>query len=321
MNPGLHLGIPMATYLAMPAVSASGVRRMVDACPAAAWWDSWLNPKREDSSSDETQSIGVAAHAVLLEGSMSRAVELIDPAKYPAKNGNIPEGWTNPAIRAARDEAAARGKVALLPAAHAKVEAMVIEARSFIGTLRETEPAIWRAFQPDGGDSEATLLWDARGLPCRARADRISKDRRLIVDVKTCGSTAEPDAWGRTQLVGMGYYVSAAFYRRAVEALFDVVPDYVFLVQEQEAPFLCSLVGVDPQGLELGASKVRRGMDMWRSCLASDRWPAYPNRVCYPEMPPWERARWESGQGGEQAAGIPYDPAKLYAGIFERRAA
>jgi hypothetical protein len=320
MTPGLHPNIPMRQYLMMPAVSASLVCAMVDTCPRAAWWRSWLNPKAPAIDSNAAQDAGTIAHAVLLEGSAAN-VEIIDPAKYPAKNGNIPDGWTNTAIREARDAAIAAGRIPMFAEKYAVVEAMVAQARSFIESLRDTEPAIWQAFQPGGGDSEATLVWDSRGLPCRARPDRISTDRRLIVDYKTCGSTAEPDAWGRTQLVGMGYYVSAAFYRRGVEALFDVVPDYVFLVQEQEEPYLCSLVGVDPQGIELGASKVRRGTDMWRSCIASDRWPAYPNRVCYPEMPPWETARWEAGQGGEQAAGIPYDPARLYAGIFERRAA
>ena len=34
--------MPMEQYLALPAVSASLVRHMVDECPKAAWFDSWF---------------------------------------------------------------------------------------------------------------------------------------------------------------------------------------------------------------------------------------------------------------------------------------
>jgi hypothetical protein len=83
----------------------------------------------------------------------------------------------------------------------AEIEAMVAAAREFIESLRETEPAIWAAFQPGGGDSELTLLWDDNGTLCRIRPDRISTDRRVIVDYKTGGTSAEPDTWGRKQMV------------------------------------------------------------------------------------------------------------------------
>ena len=116
------------------------------------------------------------------------------------------------------------------------------------------------------------------------------------MDVKTTARSAEPDSWGRTQMVGMGYYVSAAWYRRGVEALCNVSPAYVFLVIEAEPPYLCSLVGVDPAVCELGAQKITHGMNAWAACQRSGKWPAYPNRVAYPEIPAWESARWEERQ-------------------------
>ena len=94
-------------------------------------------------------------------------------------------------------------------------------------------------------------------------------------------------------MVRMGYYVGAAFYRRGCKKIFDVEPDYVYLVQEQEPPYLCSLVGIEPAGRELGARKVARGLAVWKSCVAANRWPGYPNRVAYVEIPAWEVAREE----------------------------
>jgi hypothetical protein len=108
----------------------------------------------------------------------------------------------------------------------------------------------------------------------------------------------------------MGYYTGAAFYRRGVQALFGVCPDYVFLVVETEPPYLCSLVGVDPVAIDLGTEKIDRGLKEWRKCVARNRWDGYPTQITYPELPAWEVAAWAERLGGEP--GIPYDIAKLF---------
>jgi hypothetical protein len=43
----------------------------------------------------------------------------------------------------------------------------------------------------------------------------------------------------------------------------------------------------------LSDEKVGAGLDKWRECIRTGQWDGYPNRVCYPETPPWERARWD----------------------------
>lgn len=315
---GITRGLPMAEYLAMPAVSASILKTIIERCPQAAWFDSWLNEHRATERATRGMDAGSIAHSILLEGSRD-CVAVIDPRHYPTKTtGNIPEGWTNKDIRQARDNAIADGKIPVLADAMAEIEAMVKAARAFLDSIRSDEPAIYAAFEPGGGDSELTMVWGDDGVVCRIRPDRIATDRRLIVDYKTGGTTAEPDTWGRTQMIRMGYYTSAAFYRRGVQALCGERPDYVFLVQEQAPPFLCSLVGVDAAGYELGAQKISHALKLWRTCALRDKWPAYPTRVCYPELPPWEVARWEEAQGN-LAQGIPYDVAK--AGWKEAREA
>lgn len=308
--PNSYPGMSMAEYLALPAVSAGVIRKLLDECPAAARHASWLNPLREREDTAATDA-GSIAHAILLEGSTA-GVAVIDPEDHPAeKTGAIPEGWTNKSIRAARDAARASGLIPVLRPAMLEIEAMVDSAQDFIASLKTTEPAIWALFQPDGGESELTCVWQDGPTACRMRPDRISHDRRVIVDAKFTATSAEPDRWGRTQLTGMGYYMSAAFYRRGSMALWETQPDYVFLVVETAAPYLCSLVGVDPAGLELGAEKVEVGLREWARCIKSDSWPGYPAKVAYPEIPAWEQARWLERQGLD-AQGIPYDPKILY---------
>jgi hypothetical protein len=283
----------MADYLRLPAVSASLVRAMTDRCPRAAWAASWLNPAPLPDDATAASDAGSIAHAIVLEGSEA-CCQAIDPADYPAeKTGAIPDGWTNKAIRAARDAARAAGKIPVLVRDMATIRAMALSARSFIDGLRTTEPAVWAAFEPAGGESELTITWDDAGVPCRIRPDRISVDRTVIIDAKFTKTSAHPDVWARSQLAGMGYATSAAFYRRGVRAAFGVECDYVFLVVEQEPPYLCSLVGLDPAWKAYGDAVVRQGLAAWRKCLARDEWPSYPSRAAYPEMPGWMAAQIE----------------------------
>lgn len=311
LKPGTYTGLKMEAYLALPAVSASLVKAIVNECPRAAWWDSWLNPARVVSTSDAMDT-GTIAHSILLEGSAS-GVEVIDPEDHPAeKTGAIPTGWTNKSIKLARDAAREAGKIPVLKDDFAAIEAMVASARDFITSCKANEPAVFEAFKPSCGESELTMIWQDGDTLCKMRPDRISKDRKLIIDYKTSARSVEPDSWGRTQMVGMGYYLSAAWYRRGVEALCGVSPAYVFLAQEVEPPYLCSLVGVDPHAFELGAQKIEHGLNAWRACVRTGKWPAYPSRVCYPEIPAWEDSRWEERQAQEFMAQPVKDPARTY---------
>ena len=301
MSPGIYYGVPMPEYLAMRAVSASLLSAIVDECPYSAWFQSFLNPatRSEDAAEgeapeaddSEASDAGTIAHQILLEGSNDCAM-VIDPADHLGERGAVPKGWTNKSIRAARDYAREQGKIPVLPAKMAKVTAMVESAHAFIKSLKKSEPAVWQMFQFGDGESEATLVWDDNGTLCRARPDRISNDRRLIVDVKTTLSSAHPDFFGRT-LLRAGYHGSAAFYCRGVTNLFDVECAYLFLVVEQKPPYLCSLIGLDPVWMSAGRHRVERGLRTWAACAKAGLWPGYERRACYPELPGWADARFE----------------------------
>ena len=287
MKAGIEYFLPMKDYIAAEAINAGLLRTIVDQCPAAAWHQSWLNPARVNSYTAATDT-GTIAHGILLEGSIESVVA-IDPRDHPAeKTGAIPDGWTNKSIRNARDLARSQGKIPVLAGDFLVIQDMIAAALRFIDSLQDSEPAIWQAFQSDGGNSEATMFWNEGDQFGKLRVDRISTDRKLIIDYKTTAFSAKPEKWARTNLASLGYYVSAAWYRRGVEALFGTSPEYVFLAQETSAPFLCSIVGVDAEGLDLGERKVAKGLNVWQECCRHNVFPAYPQRVAYVSLPPWE---------------------------------
>ena len=294
----------MAEYLSMPAVSASLLTAIARECPRAAWWQSWLNPQPPADDSTDATDAGTIAHGILLEGS-EQGISL----------GDFPD-WRTKDAKAWRESIRALGNIPILAHKMPPIRAMVAEARRYLDEdVQPVEPAVWAAFQPGGGESETTIVWQDGETLCRIRPDRLSADRKLIVDYKTGGTTAEPDTWGRTQMVRMGYYMSAAFYARGIEATFGVQPDYVFLVQEQEPPYLCSLVGTDPHAFELGAAKINFALDLWQRCVKTGKWSGYPGRVVYPELPAWEQANWEERQSVDEYEGKMFGAKDLDAGV------
>ena len=295
-------GMPMADYLRYPAVSAGLLNTLLDRCPRAAWYQSWLNPLQPPSDDTAATDAGSIAHAILLEGSRA-GVEVIDPNLYPTKSsGAIPTGWTNQAIRGARDAARAAGKIPVLSTQMEEIELMVQAARDFITTLRDSEPAVWRAFQPGGGVPEVTITGSVGETAVKIRPDLLATDHELIVDAKFTATSAEPDLWGRSQMVRMGYYRAAAFYRRVVGLDSVAKPSYVFLVVETAPPYLCSLVGVDEHAMALGDAQMTAALETWSRCAREGQWPGYPTKVAYPELPAWVEAAWSAqeadGYGG-----------------------
>lgn len=300
MKPGVYQGVPMAEYLAMPAVSAGLLHTLDTECPRAAWHASWLNPQRDRGDSTKGQDAGSVAHAILLEGSEA-CVRSID----------APD-WRTKAAKEERDAAREAGKIPLLAHQLPVIRSMVAACCEYLDSLKATEPAIYSMFQGDG-ESEVTLVWEDAidGVPCRARPDRISKDRRVIVDYKTVARTAEPNGFGR--MVGsMGYDMSVAHYRRGVLTLCNVLPTYVFLVQEVEPPYLCSLVSLEPAYVDFAQRRAMQALERWASCARANDWSGYPPRVAYVELPPWEAARREER---DAVHGFPYKPEQL----FEKR--
>lgn len=306
LPPGLHADIPMEQYLADDALSAGTCHTLLTYSPLHA---KHAREHRGDNNSTPAD-IGTCAHSMLLEGN-ANGIAVIDPKDYPAeKTGAIPDGWTNKAIRAARDEAYAAGKTPILKARMVEVVSMVDAALEFIGYSEL--PGIFQRGRP-----ELTMVWREGKLRCRARPDWLADEQDVILHYKTTSGSAQPDAWIRNQLVPCGYDVAAAFYERG---LYEMPggeerssPTSVFLVQETAPPYCCSLVGLSPALLELAERKVERAIGIWTQCVASGRWPAYPSRICYAEPKPWQLAEAEEHHAADVDAA--YDQLQMRHGV------
>jgi hypothetical protein len=120
----------------------------------------------------------------------------------------------------------------------------------------------------------------------------VSLHQRVIVDYNSTGGSAHPALFSRA-LWDRGLDVQAALYVRAVKAAHGTAPDFYFVAQETTAPYALSVISLDPEGWEFAQAKVGRALEIWQECQATGRWPSYPSRTCYAEVPGYVRTAWE----------------------------
>lgn len=311
IKPGLHKGMPMEQYLAdpcpSPSLSSHIAIKLLSHSPKHAWCE---HPRLNSNYVERNRTdfdIGTCAHAILLEGDESK-LEVIDPRDYVGPRGGIPKGWTTDAIKTARDNARAAGKVPLLTAQAEAVRQMVAVCREYI-VGSEIEEVM------KDGDSELTGIWKEGKTWFKIRPDFLSKDRSVLVHYKTTARCAEPESFGRFQFTGMGYDIAAAFYERGLRELEGEERDVhtVFLVQESEPPYECSLLGLDPELAALATRKVDLAVELWNRCMQTGKWPAYPKRVAYLGAKPWQTEEFEVKRF--QPAGFEIDPEQSEHGM------
>lgn len=262
-------------------LSASIAKILLNASPLHAWTEHpKLNPNFARVEDDKF-SVGNVAHAVLLEGrNIVHVVEGFDD-------------WRKDAAKEERDEARANGLTPLLAAQWAEVAAMCDAFRVQLASLDVSPPPF------TNGKPEQTVVWEDEGVLCRVRPDWLHDSYKAVDDLKTTSRSANPDLFERT-LFNLGYDIQAAMYMRGIRAVTGVDTEFRFVVVETSPPYAVSVHGILPAALELANDKVTWAIRKWRDCLAADRWPGYPSRVCWHEAPGWSEAQWLEREAREQ---------------------
>jgi hypothetical protein len=279
MKQGVYT-IPLSKYLADPAdepsLSGDSIKDLLFRSPAHCYFNHpRLNPDYVPQEPDGKFDVGSVAHSLFLEGLDNACV--IDA-----------DDWRTKAAKEAREEAYKCGQVPLLKAQYDEVRAMVQRATVQLG---QSELGITE-LRGQVGDPELTYIWQEDGVWFRARPDWINVERTIMLNYKTTRQSANPNDFTRT-ILSLGYDISEALHRRGVKALDKIDPKFVFMVQETEAPYLCSFIGLPPEFQAMGDAKVQQGADLWRHCIKSGSWVGYPQRICYPDMPVWA-SMWQT---------------------------
>ena len=270
MIPGIYQ-LPAAQYHAgpcdTPELSQSLIKTLLSKSPLHAWVQHpKLNPQYKPYESERFDA-GTAAHSILLEGEDD--IVIVDA-----------EDWRTKAAKEARESARQAGKTALLTRHYFAAKEMAVLAQEFIA--RTALAGIFEA-----GQAEQSALWIEPvgdwSIWCKARMDL--KAPGVILDYKTT-SASNPGDFMRSSMTAFGYDVQDSFYRRGMKALGEEC-EFVFLVQEDTAPYACYLVTASESMREMAEHKVNRAIKLWGECLASNVWPAYGVKPHLAQAPAW----------------------------------
>lgn len=230
-----------------------------------------LNPGYQ-AQDEERFDIGTACHALMLEG--RNAVQVINA-----------DDWRTKIAKEQRDEARIAGRIPLLEKHWMACQDMVAATREQLDAI-EIDPPLFV-----NGRAEQTIVWDEDGVLCRARADWLHDNATACDDYKTTSRSAHPEAWSRA-LYSIGADLQHALYCRGIKAVTGKEPAFRFVVQETFAPYALSVIQLTPAVVALANEKLNTALEIWKRCLETNVWPAYPQRVCWAELPPWEEARF-----------------------------
>jgi len=261
---GVFHDMTFADYLASPAMSNSGLKRLRK---SPAHWFAGNDPEAEQKPSLRRGSL---LHTMVLEPHALQARYIVKPdgMTFSTKEGKawrdaVPAGVeivTSPEYRTAERQA--------------KNLRAVPEIAALLGA----------------GESEVSFFWidPETGISCKGRADWVFRTDSgvVLLDLKTAES-ADPDGFAKA-CARYGYHMQAAWYADGWrEATGQHVLGFVFGAVESGWPHIASPYMLDDEALARGRTECRRLLDLYDCCLNQDRWPGYVEAMTPIALPAW----------------------------------
>lgn len=143
------------------------------------------------------------------------------------------------------------------------------------------------------GIAEESYFGELEHVPCRCRPDYYNKKLGLVIDLKT---TVDGSAKGFASSVAkFNYHIQVAFYTDLMRSLGHVVNKFLFICVEKSFPHLVSFYELDETAIELGRTKYKELLELYKYCKEKDEWWGYAdfdgqkiNAVQTLSLPQWK---------------------------------
>lgn len=252
-------------YHSHPAVSKSHLDQA--ARSGAHYWSRYIDPEREVPEPTAAMKLGTALHTAVLEPHLWGEQYAVAPEGIDRRFKAGKEAW-------AAFEADAQGKTVLNADDAQRIQRMAAAvhrhpASSFLLDLP--------------GIREASYFWTDpdTGLECKCRPDWHSRDRRIVVDLKST-EDASPRGFGRS-VANYRYHVQANWYQRP----FEEAEQFLFIACEKQPPYLVAVYAATPAMVAAGGRAADRDLRLIASCRASGIWPGYSDEIQFLDLPTW----------------------------------
>lgn len=287
-KPGIYLDMSARDYFAdpcpQPSLTQSLAKILIDRSPAhARLAHPRLNPDfHEPFEYDKAQAIGNAAHKLLIgRGKEVCIIEANDFRKDDAK--------------ATRDAAITDGYVPILAKHMKAAHELVKAARTQLDMI-----GIEHAFRD--GHGEVVLAWEDDGIWLRSMVDWL--DGSLAFDLKTSGMSAAPHSVP-TVMASAGWPIQAACQERGLDVLDPQRAGrrkFLFVMVENAPPYALTVHEMSEAVMTIGRKQLDYAVRIWRTCMETGEWPAYPPLVNVPEYPGYKEAAWLNREIAEDDA-------------------
>lgn len=188
---GIYFGMTDTEYHTDRALGSTSIKKLIGNAPDF-WWDSWMNPARDEDDDTPAKIFGRQLHQCVLEG-----VEKFKSHHAPRYlNGSTKEG------KAESADIIAAGKVAVKFKDYGKI----LAASAFI----KANKTLANAFEK--GEPEVSVFWTVDGIRFKARFDFLKMN--AITDLKSLANMygKEFDKACRDAVASYDYLVSAEHY-------------------------------------------------------------------------------------------------------------
>lgn len=138
------------------------------------------------------------------------------------------------------------------------------------------------------GPREISAFWtDKRiGLECKLRADLITSESNVVVDLKTTVD-ARPEVFMR-QAANLHYHWQASHYLGGITAITGVEhKDFIIIAVEKEPPYAVAVYHFDDAMIYCGEEELKILMDRMKECKEKDEWPGYQDEIQPISLPEW----------------------------------
>jgi len=143
-----------------------------------------------------------------------------------------------------------------------------------------------------GGTAEQSIYWEpsvVEGVLSKCRPDFVkdlTDGRYVITDLKST-EDARPAAFERSAW-NFRYHVQSAYYWDGCTEAFGHAPDaFIFVVVEKVPPYAVAVYEASMEMLNAGREEYFRNLRVYKDCLDSGSWPAYPVEITKLMPPRW----------------------------------
>ncbi len=279
---GLVLNMPFDEYLAIDALSASGLKHFARS--------PWHLKNRVKVEQTRPMLRGSLAHCAQLEPDAMAARYIVTPENAPRRptaaqwNAKKPGPDSVAAMDWWRDfTARCEGRQIVTHDEYSITQAQLRAVQA--------EPYLAALFSRGYGESSIFWVDKASGVYCKARPDWIQPLDGGSVRMAELKTTIDesPEGFSRT-MARLGYHRARAHYISGFEqATGQKVAEYVFAAVTSAPPVLAVPYWLDEETVTQAADEYAEHMDRFAWCLREDKWPAYGDGPQLISLPAWAK--------------------------------